>query len=157
MLSHLTSFIQFLCTQLQQKQESIPVGCVLSTCQPYVFQCPTLGVSTGTAGLGGYTYPMMHTHPPHAPSLQVQVQGEGWVYLSYDTYPHPTPWHIHPHLSLWETHHLPLAYPPLLWHTHLPGSRLGYLPQHTNSQLVPTHMGPSIPTPLPCGQTDTGL
>ena len=39
-------------------------------------------------------------------------RGEGWVYLSYDAYPHPTPWHIHPHLSLWETHHLPLAYQP---------------------------------------------
>ena len=144
----MTYFIQFLYTQLQQKQESIPVGCVLPTCQPYVFQWPPLGVSTGRGGLGGYTYPIMHTHPPNAPSLQVQVQG-GWVYLSHDAYSHPTPWHIQPHLHLWETHPLPLA-------SGIPTS-LGYLPQRTNSPLVPTHMGPGIPTSLPCGQTDTGL
>ena len=29
------------------QQESIPVGCILPACQPYVFRWPPLGVSTG--------------------------------------------------------------------------------------------------------------
>ena len=34
------------------KQESIPVGCVVPTCQPYVVQWPRLDVSIG-GGEGG--------------------------------------------------------------------------------------------------------
>ena len=109
----MTSFIQFMYTQLQQKQESFPVGCVLSTRQPYVFQWPTLGVSTGTARLGGYTYPMMHIHTlPHGTSTLTLASGKPTTSL----------WHTHPFSGIptslgpgWDTSPsipIPNWYPP---------------------------------------------
>ena len=79
-------------------------------------------------GRGGYTYLMMHIHtPPPGTSTLTLASGK-------------------PTTSLWHTH--PFSGIP---------TSLGYLPQHINSSLVPTHNGPGIPTPLPCGQTDSGL
>ena len=44
------------------RQESIPVGCVLPACQPYLFWWTPLGVSTG-GGRGTYTYHSWDTNP----------------------------------------------------------------------------------------------
>ena len=44
--------MQLQCTVLDLNliQECIPVGCILSACQPYMFRWPPLDVSTGWGG-----------------------------------------------------------------------------------------------------------
>ena len=76
-------------SMLSFEQGSIPLGCVLPTCQPYMFWWPPLSVSISQRG--GY--------PP-----QVSCPRGGYPLLDI-----PTPRHIHPwtYLSpLWDTYFL---------------------------------------------------
>ena len=115
--------IQVPLTNTIKKQESIPVGCVLHTCQPYMFLWLPLGVSTG----GG-----SHRHPPVS-----YPSGWGWYPPPLDIptlLDIPSFRHTHPHtyslhsfvdiltFSLWVSHHLLEQNDRHLWKHYLPAT-----------------------------------
>ena len=125
-----------------RKQDSIPVGCIPSACQPYMLWWPPLGVSTGAEGIPD---PMsegvsIRTHSLSPPPSGVPTSV--W-YTSPLECPAPALWYTHPSPSGVPN---PWRYPPLDIPSQSPGIRYTQPSQkrpgtgHTHPPWTDRHM-----------------